>query len=84
MIRFLAPIILIYISQTAYAAGEGASFSAPEITPREIATISELIPDLEDLECQSQCEGAPGCGQFTDVDSCVDEGQARGCFWSCK
>lgn len=84
MIRSLALVILIYLSQFALATDDMMSTASEKISPREIATISEIIPDFEDL-CQTvKCEGAPACGQFTDEDSCLDGGEALGCFWSCK
>lgn len=83
MIRLLIPIVLIYISQGSYAFDNSSdiqSFSSS----RDFASISDLFPSPEDMACAPKCEGGHGCGQFRDIDSCIDDGAAMGCYWKCE
>ncbi len=83
--KLIAALVLIYISQSAFAGSMDSAMSNDR--SRDLTTISELIPDIEDLECRPKCEGnahtANSCGQFTTLDSCLDTGSDQGCFWSC-
>lgn len=81
MRKILALSILIYLSQGAYALDGVVGSDVSSL--RDITSISELVPNLDDLEATATCQGAPACGQFTDIDSCLDESDPRlGCFWS--
>jgi hypothetical protein len=51
---------------------------------RDISNISELFPTLDTLDCTPRCDGAPICGDFQEMNSCLDEGAAADCFWSCE
>ncbi len=47
------------------------------------SSISELIPNFEDLRVESKCEGqSPKCSEFSSSKSCLQEGRDLGCFWS--
>lgn len=50
---------------------------------REIGSIQDLLPEVNNLNCQTKCVGQPGCGDFKDMDSCLDQNAQNGCFWSC-
>jgi len=86
LFRMFVPIILIYISQGSYAFDNTMELRSDRFPTgfQDLSSISQLIPDLEDLQCLPQCEGGAYCGQFTDVNSCLDQGAQAGCFWSCQ
>ncbi len=50
---------------------------------RSFNSFSELIPDLDDLDCEPQCVGSPKCGDFKIIQQCLKDGAEHGCFWSC-
>ncbi len=84
MFRLLVPVVLIYISQFAYALDNTMEMQSVS-SPRDFSNISELMRDLEDLDCSASCQGGHNaCGQFTDMDSCIDDGAAAGCYWTCQ
>lgn len=83
MFRLLVPLVLIYISQSAFAFDSSMDLKSASPT-RDLSSISDLFPDLEDLACSQSCEGHNQCGQFQDVDSCIDGGAELGCFWTCQ
>ena len=86
MLRLLVPIILIYISQGAYAFENQADMQSVS-SVRDFSSISNLIRDLEDLDCVATCQGdrkGNACGQFKDMDSCIDDGAALGCYVTCQ
>ena len=83
MIRLLVPIVLIYISQGAYAFDNSSDLQIDPGT-RSFSGISDLFPNPREMDCAPTCEGGRGCGQFTDVDACIDDGADLGCFWTCQ
>jgi len=83
LFRLLVPLILIYISQSAFAIDSSMDLNAASPT-RDLSSISDLFPDLEDLACTPSCDGPRGCGQFQEVDACIDQGAELGCFWVCQ
>ena len=83
MLRLLVPIVLIYISQGTYAFDNSMDLNTTS-TSRDLSSISDLFPELEDFECSAECEGPAQCGQFQDINSCVDGGAELGCFWACR
>lgn len=80
--KLIAALILIYSSQVALA----GSFDSYESAGREITSISDLTPDMEDLDKAPRCEGNPRvyntCAQFQTLDNCLDQGANQGCFWA--
>jgi len=83
LFRLLIPLVLIYISQGSYAFDNSTDLQSLSST-RDLSGISDLLPDLRDLDCSPKCEGQRGCGQLKDVDACIDDGSELGCFWSCQ
>jgi hypothetical protein len=79
----LIPFVLIYISQGSYAFDNSSDLQSGS-SARDFSSISDLFPKPEDMACVPKCDGHQGCGQFKDVDSCIDDGAELGCFWVCQ
>lgn len=79
VLKLIPALLLIYISPIAMA-------SSYESASRELSSMNDLLPDMEDLERQPRCEGnartANSCGQYSTLDTCLDEGSNQGCFWA--
>jgi hypothetical protein len=82
LFKRLVPILLIYVSQSAHAFDSGNELRMAPPT-RDLSSIADLFPDLDDLACTPRCEGARGCGQFQDIDACIDDGAELNCSWVC-
>ncbi|MBX3022603.1 MAG: hypothetical protein KF799_13100 [Bdellovibrionales bacterium] len=84
MFKVLAPAILIFASSAVLAAPgldvrPGVDFERAD----EITTVQQMIPRYDNLQCQARCDGRAECGQFKDMDTCLDLGETAGCFWAC-
>lgn len=82
MLKVSAALVLIYISQAALAADIEDRFPAGS----DRGSISELIPNFQDLQVEQTCEGEDlRCEEFAeDQNACLSEGAQYGCFWSYK
>lgn len=80
--KLIAAAILIYSSQGAFA----GNFDSYESAAREITSVTDALPDMEDLDKAPRCEGNPRvyntCHKFETLDSCLDDGADQGCFWA--
>lgn len=90
MHKTLPLLVLILISAASAWAGPGLDIR-PQIDslPNPTTTwntdaINELIPDLNDLRCESRCSGSSACVQYASMDACLGDGAPQGCFWSCE
>lgn len=84
MFRVLTITFFIYASLPAFAQ-ENHAISERFPATSEVGSISELIPNYEEIRCDSQCEGERyACGQFSDAKSCSQQGAKLGCVWACK
>ncbi|HMN67232.1 MAG TPA: hypothetical protein PKC28_01715 [Bdellovibrionales bacterium] len=83
MSRLLALAIIICLPVSALAYGNRGGDDGYRTT-RDTASIIELIPDFEELQCTSTCEGNSECRKITDANSCLEQSEALGCFWSCE
>lgn len=80
----LVPLVLILNAAPVWAApGLAVRPDARPGSYDDIQTVEELIPELNSLQCSARCDGQPACGQFKDMDTCIDLGEANGCFWAC-
>jgi len=68
-------------SAPAFAQGGDKEFSKAD---REISSFNDLFRGLDDLNCTPKCGGAAICGEFREMNTCLDEGDAADCFWSCE
>ena len=83
MVRVLTIILFIYTSLPAVAEQIAALDRFPATS--EVGSISDLIPNYEEIRCESKCEGERyACGQFSDSKSCTEQGSKLGCVWACK
>jgi hypothetical protein len=84
--KLISALVLIYISQAAFAGGRSDFYDNGGSTSREITLVMDALPDMEDLDKAPRCEGNPEiqntCGQFQTLDGCLDEGADQGCFWA--
>jgi hypothetical protein len=84
------PLLLLFIYAVAKPSWAVADFERntdlKQDVNRSVTSIADIIPDLDSLDCTPKCEGktASNCGQYQDMDSCLDDGSAKGCFWSCE
>jgi hypothetical protein len=77
------PALLLTFSMGAAAAGYDRDNELDDADRRSPTSISDLLPDVKDLNCQARCDGEPACGQLTTIDSCLEHSETHGCFWSC-
>ncbi len=54
------------------------------LSERGLATIIDFIPSKEQFRCEPRCDGKSFCGQFHDIDSCLNIENQNACFWSCE
>lgn len=80
--KLIAALILIYSSQVAQAGG----FDTYESAAREITSVSDILPDMEDIDKAPSCEGNPRvyntCYKHETLETCLEEGADQGCFWA--
>jgi hypothetical protein len=76
-------LIILMLINSAGAFATDSQRERPQAA-RDISSISELLPGLDTLDCTPRCTGAPICGEFREMNSCLDQGAAADCFWSCE
>lgn len=83
MVRVLIISLFIYTSLPASAEDVASLERFPATS--EMGSIADLIPNYEEIRCESKCEGERyACGQFSDAKSCTEHGSKLGCVWACK
>lgn len=83
--RALVFTLLIYMVPQTWAARNDFEHNTDlQQDTRLPSSITELIPDLESLDCTTKCDGEPACAQFKDLNSCLGDGSQLRCFWSCE
>jgi hypothetical protein len=81
LLKVCSVLVLIYISQGAFALDITDRFPASG----DRGSISELIPNFEDLRVEQKCEGkSADCSKYDNSKACINEGRDLGCFWSYK
>ena len=84
--KLISVLVLIYISQAAFAGGNSDDFGNAGPVSREITMVTDALPDMEDLDKVPRCEGNAQtyntCGRYQTLDSCLDDGADQGCFWA--
>ncbi len=81
MLRALILILAVLSSTSAYS---DSIAEYDHKASRELTSISDLFPSLDTLDCTPKCGGAPVCGEFSEMNSCLDDGAPADCFWSCE
>ena len=71
-------------SQGASANGRAERESSDRSESRAISALFSATSDSETLKCTPRCDGHKGCSRHKNLDSCVADSSARGCFWSCE
>lgn len=80
--RVLIYILVICATPLAFA---DSSFDEDKyFSDRGLASITEYIPSKEAFRCEPRCGGPSQCGQFTDIDQCLEPSNKNACFWSCE
>lgn len=88
MIQQIVVTILISLafSVTPRAAAEGRMDrnSTDRDESRAISSLFKTVSTVDTLKCTPRCEGHKGCSRHHDIDTCISDSNARGCFWSCE
>lgn len=85
MKSLMSLILLIYMVPAMASRADFDHSQSSNEDRRTLSSISDLLPDLEALDCTPKCEGKrKSCAGHKDLDSCLNDSVSKGCFWSCN